>query len=104
MSVVEDVLAGKAQIEWADVFSLAEDGTSIRVPTHIIAGENDASTPPALMQGFSAIPGATFDVIEGAPHMVSLEKPAELAEDADAVGHRREHAGAGDLWPPACRT
>ncbi len=61
--------------------------TSIRVPTHIIAGENDASTPPALMQGFSAIPGASFDVIEGAPHMVSLEKPAELAE-AILVGLR----------------
>lgn len=52
---------------------------SIDVPTHIIAGENDASTPPSLMQGFSAIPGATFDVIEGAAHMIALEKPAELA-------------------------
>lgn len=31
MSVVEDVEAGKAQIEWADVVSLAEDGTSLRV-------------------------------------------------------------------------
>lgn len=31
MSVVEDVLAGKAEIEWAEVVSRAEDGTSIRV-------------------------------------------------------------------------
>lgn len=52
---------------------------SIQVPTHVIAGEHDASTPPSLMRGFAAIPGATFDVIEGAPHMISLEKPAELA-------------------------
>lgn len=52
---------------------------SIRVPAHIIAGENDTSTPPSLMRGFSAIPGATFEVIDGAPHMISLEKPAELA-------------------------
>lgn len=52
---------------------------SISVPTHIIAGEKDASTPPSLMQGFAAIPGATFDVIEGAPHMIALEKPSELA-------------------------
>ena len=52
---------------------------SIGVPTHVIAGGLDASTPPSLMQGFSAIPGATFDVIDGAPHMISLEKPAELA-------------------------
>ena len=29
---------------------------SIRVPAHIIAGENDTSTPPSLMRGFSAIP------------------------------------------------
>jgi 3-oxoadipate enol-lactonase len=52
---------------------------SIRVPTQIIAGELDVSTPPSLMQGFAAIPGATFHVIDGAPHMVALEKPTELA-------------------------
>jgi 3-oxoadipate enol-lactonase len=52
---------------------------SIRVPARIIAGEHDASTPPSLMRGFTAIPGATFEVIDGAPHMIALEKPAELA-------------------------
>ncbi|OSN02906.1 hypothetical protein AU510_16395 [Lonsdalea britannica] len=44
----------------------------ITVPTHIIAGELDASTSPDLMKGFLAIPGTNYDVIADAPHMVSL--------------------------------
>lgn len=49
-------------------------------PVHVIAGELDPSTPPALMREFSErIPGARFHVVPGAPHMLPLEKPAELA-------------------------
>lgn len=58
----------------------AERLKDIRTPTHIIAGEKDLSTPPSLMEGFKAIPGSTFEVIDGGPHMLSLEKSAELAE------------------------
>jgi len=53
---------------------------SISVPTHIIAGECDLSTPPALMRGLTeAIAGSTFEVIADGPHMLSLEQPLELA-------------------------
>lgn len=52
----------------------------IRVPTHVIAGEKDASTPPDLMKRMLEIPGATYSEIAGAPHMVSLTHPAPLAE------------------------
>jgi 3-oxoadipate enol-lactonase len=52
----------------------------LRVPTRVIAGEHDASTPPATMALIArAVPGATFHVIPGAPHMISLETPAPLA-------------------------
>lgn len=51
---------------------------NIQIPTHIIAGENDLSTPPSLMEGFNAISNATFDVISEGPHMLSLEKPKAL--------------------------
>ncbi|MGB8664930.1 MAG: alpha/beta fold hydrolase [Serratia inhibens] len=51
----------------------------ITVPTHIVAGELDVSTPPELMKGFLAIPGASFEIIAGAPHMISLVYPHELA-------------------------
>lgn len=52
----------------------------IRVPTHVIAGERDASTPPDLMKRMLEIPGATYSEIAGAPHMVSLTHPQPLAE------------------------
>lgn len=52
----------------------------IRVPTHVIAGERDASTPPQLMKRMLDIPGATYSEIPGAPHMVSLTHPKPLAE------------------------
>lgn len=52
----------------------------IRVPVHIIAGELDASTPPVLMERFREIPGSTYEVIVGAPHMVSPVCPKELSE------------------------
>ncbi|KAA8997660.1 alpha/beta fold hydrolase [Affinibrenneria salicis] len=52
----------------------------ITVPTHIIAGELDASTSPDLMKGFLTIPGASYEVIAEAPHMVSLVCPNELAK------------------------
>lgn len=52
----------------------------IRVPTHVIAGERDASTPPQLMKQMLEIPGATYSEIAGAPHMVSLTHPKPLAE------------------------
>ncbi len=52
----------------------------IGVPTHVIAGEVDASTPPKLMKRMLEIPGATYAEIAGAPHMVSLTHPRELAD------------------------
>jgi 3-oxoadipate enol-lactonase len=53
----------------------------ITVPTHVIAGELDGSTPPDAMRGLAArIPGANFDVVPRAPHMLGLEQPGPLAE------------------------
>ena len=70
--------------------------SEIAIPTHVIAGECDASTPPALMRGFQQIPGSTFEIIAGGPHMLILEKPAELSaailrglSATDADGGRR---------------
>ncbi|ROR14566.1 alpha/beta fold hydrolase [Erwinia sp. JUb26] len=52
----------------------------IDVTAHIIAGEQDASTPPELMRGLLAIPGASMEVIADAPHMIALTHPHALAE------------------------
>jgi pimeloyl-ACP methyl ester carboxylesterase len=52
---------------------------TIRVPTLVVVGREDAISPPEEMQAIaSAIPGAEFHVIEGAGHMAPLESPAEF--------------------------
>ena len=53
---------------------------SLAMPVRVIAGELDPSSTPASMAAISdAIPGAQFTVMPGAPHMLSLERPADLA-------------------------
>jgi 3-oxoadipate enol-lactonase len=53
---------------------------SISLPVRGIAGELDPSSTPAGMRAISdAIPGSEFLVVAGAPHMLSLERPTELA-------------------------
>ena len=73
--------------DWAATWrALAEVDTidrlgEIAVPTRVIAGELDPSTPPELMRDIAdRIPGASFHVVAGGPHMLSLERPTELAE------------------------
>ncbi|MGY1605290.1 alpha/beta fold hydrolase [Geodermatophilus sp. SYSU D00815] len=52
----------------------------LRMPTRLIAGELDPSTPPQLMAEIAAhVPGGHLTVIDGGPHMLSLERPRELA-------------------------
>jgi len=52
---------------------------TIRVPTLVVVGREDAISPPDEMRAFAeAIPGAEFHVIEGVGHMAPLESPAEF--------------------------
>lgn len=52
----------------------------IAVPTRVIAGELDIVAPPETMRALAdSIPGATFTVVEAAPHMISLQAPEALA-------------------------
>lgn len=49
---------------------------TITVPVLCLAGEHDRTAPPQVVQGLAErIPGARFDVIEGAGHLVNLEQP-----------------------------
>ena len=54
---------------------------SIAAPTHVIAGEDDRSTPPEQMRQIAdRIPGSRFTVIPGAPHLAALELPDAVAD------------------------
>jgi 3-oxoadipate enol-lactonase len=52
----------------------------IRIPTICVVGDQDGSTPAALVQVFATlIPGARCEIIAGAGHLPCIEQPAALA-------------------------
>lgn len=52
----------------------------INVPVLCIVGAEDGSTPPALVRSLAdLIPGARYEVIEGAAHIPCVEAPAAFA-------------------------
>lgn len=52
---------------------------NIRVPTLILAGEEDKVYPPELARGMaSRIPGAELATMKGAGHLANLEQPDEF--------------------------
>lgn len=52
---------------------------SIRVPTLVLVGADDAISTPAEMKDLAAaIPGSTFVVVQGAGHMTPMEDPAAV--------------------------
>jgi 3-oxoadipate enol-lactonase len=57
----------------------------IKVPTLCIAGELDPASPPAALGEIAKrIPGAQLAVLPGAPHMMQIEQPKELAATVGA--------------------
>ncbi len=52
----------------------------IATPTLCLVGDQDGTTPPALVKEMSAlIGGSRFEIIEGAGHLPNVEKPAAVA-------------------------
>ena len=71
---------------------------ALRLPTQVIAGDADGSTPPDLVREMAdLIPGARHDLIRGAGHLPCVEKPdayaAILTRFLSDIGHLPE-AGA----------
>lgn len=60
---------------------LTETAKRIDVPTMVVVGEHDGATPPALCADLARlIPGARFELIKDAGHIVSVEQPEILSE------------------------
>lgn len=67
----------------------------LRLPALIIAGSEDGSTPPDLVQELvGLIPGAHFALIRGAGHLPCVEKPADFAGHLNAFLGDIGHVGA----------
>jgi 3-oxoadipate enol-lactonase len=65
---------------------------TLRLPSLVIAGANDGTTPPDLVrETANLIPGHRFALIRGAGHLPMVEKPAEFAALLDTflteIGH-----------------
>jgi 3-oxoadipate enol-lactonase len=61
------------------VFDVRDELSSIGVPTLVIAGAEDPTTPPADVAAIAgAIPNARFAVIDGAAHLANVERPDDF--------------------------
>ncbi|OYU19589.1 MAG: 3-oxoadipate enol-lactonase [Rhodobacteraceae bacterium PARR1] len=65
---------------------------TLRLPTLVFAGANDAATPPDLVRETAElIPGHRFQLLRRAGHLPMVEKPAEyaavLTAFLDSIGH-----------------
>lgn len=76
-------MAGVSEATYRDnmellvTFDLRGKLGDIRVPALLVSGEKDNNAPPAVMEKMASfIPGARYECIEGAGHLVNLEKPS----------------------------
>jgi len=66
----------------------------LRIPVLCVAGEQDVSSPPAAVRRISAaVPGARYQEVPGAPHMIFIEQPEATARAITAFLDSL-HAGA----------
>jgi pimeloyl-ACP methyl ester carboxylesterase len=64
-----------------DAFNAMEQVNKIQIPTLLITGGADRMTPPNRAQYLhDQIEGAQLEILEGAGHMVIVERPDEVAE------------------------
>ena len=60
---------------------LTADAGKISVPTLVVVGDGDLSTPPAVVRATAArIPNARFEIIRGAGHLPCIEQPGALVD------------------------
>lgn len=62
-------------------FDVTDRLTEITVPTLVIAGAQDISTPPAVVEVLAqGIPNAEFHVVDGAAHLGNIEAPEQFGQ------------------------
>ncbi len=69
-----------------------ETTATLRLPTLVLAGANDGSTPPDLVRETAGlIPGAEFQLIRGAGHLPMADRPQDyaglVADFLTRIGH-----------------
>jgi pimeloyl-ACP methyl ester carboxylesterase len=81
--------AAARMFETHDVPRLAPDLGAIRVPTLVVHGSLDVIVPPSVGRATAAaIPDAELVMIDGAGHVPTLTRPAQVVEAIDAWAAR----------------
>jgi 3-oxoadipate enol-lactonase len=79
-------------IEASIMMDVRNDLGAIRVPTHVVVGNDDTLTTVAMAREIAAdIRGAELSVIPDAGHLANIENPA--AFNAAVLGFLRRHRG-----------
>ena len=79
--VLTPVETGAADWQADDSFDRMQDIGDVGVPALIIVGTNDSLTPPKYAEYLAAhIPRSDLRVIQGAGHMLVMERAAEVSE------------------------
>lgn len=74
--------------------SLEADAVTVRCPTLVIVGDQDASTPPVTAEALATlIPAARLAVLPGAAHLPVVERPKAVAELVLAEAAGQDMAG-----------
>jgi 3-oxoadipate enol-lactonase len=69
--------------------------SSLKMPCLVVAGSRDAATPPAAVALLKQhLAQATLEVVDGAGHLLTLERPCEFAKIFDGFLARHYPAGA----------
>jgi pimeloyl-ACP methyl ester carboxylesterase len=85
----KSISQSKVEVLYGDLsacnnLDLTEEIDKINVPALVICGAEDKMTPPDFsLQLAAGISGAKLEIVEGAGHMVMLERPAEFNASLD---------------------
>jgi 3-oxoadipate enol-lactonase len=72
---------------------LTESTRALKVPTLLMVGDQDGSTPPDLVRSTAAlIRGSEFRIVEGAGHLPCIEKPEAVASLIRGFLHTARYA------------
>ena len=88
-TAAEGWMGGAAAIAGTDFYTPT---AALTLPTLVIAGANDAATPPDLVRETAdLIRGSRYHLIQGAGHVPTAEKPDEYAtvlrDFLESIGH-----------------